>query len=291
MPIGIVGLPDLGLAGPSIGNLHADIAVLSRIGGGKALLHSGGIDEELEGGTGLAHGFYLVVFPRLEIYVTDVGLDVSGLRLHGHEARMQEAHHIAYGVHGGDVLIVAAVIVEQADAMGQVHIVVHRIGLRGVLGHQHPVGFSALGYVFDKMGNDLSLRITPGVAHIAPMVVESSLQASHLLGDCLFGIALHPHVDRGVDFQTVTIGVYIGTVFSYIVGHGFAEVEGLSVVSTLDVVVQLYGQTFERIAFPPGEVVVSAHVFEDDVTALLGSFGMQAGVVGAGRLEQSYQYG
>ena len=76
-------------------NVHCEIFVATTVAGRNATVHGFGIYEKFESGTRLAHGRYLVVFPRLEIYVANPGFDVSALRLHCHKTRMHEFHHVA----------------------------------------------------------------------------------------------------------------------------------------------------------------------------------------------------
>lgn len=109
------------LVGEAPGHGFIDHKVAGRV----AVVHRRGIDEELEGGAGLALGGHLVVVPGVEVHIAHPGFDVAGVRLHSHEAGVEELHHIAHRVDGAHHGGVAAIVVEELHFVGPVEVVGH----------------------------------------------------------------------------------------------------------------------------------------------------------------------
>ena len=239
----------------------------------------------------MALGLHLVVFPRLVINITHIGADIAVGGFHSHEARVEEFHHIADGVHRGHGGGVAAVVVEEAHLVGTIHFLPHLVGLVGIAGLENLEGFAALGYVFDEVGNHVAVFIAPGVALASHVVVEGTLERAHVFRDSLFGIALHLLVEGGVDFQTIRVGVHIWAVLFDISGHGLAEIQGVSLLLGFGGEVQFDGQGLEGVAFGTAEVLVLVHILQHHVAAPERGFGIYARIVRAGGLEEADKHG
>ena len=125
------------------------------------------------------------------------------------------------------------------------------------------------------------------------MAVEVLLHLSHLLAGSLFGISLHAGVDGGVDGQSVSVevvAVILAPVF-HVLGHGFAEVGGLSVINVLYAVVQFDVCQLQRVELLLRQVAVLQHVVEHDVAPLQCVVGMDAGIVVGCGFQHAYKYG
>ena len=283
-------------------HVHADVGVAAAVGGFRPLLHGCGVDKELEGRAGLAHGLDLVILPGVEVYVAHVCLDVARFGFHGHQTRVHELYHVAQGVDGRHEHFLFAVVAEEFDLVGLVDVVRYGVGVVGVARLQHLVGIGLAHLVLDEARYGLSFLVAPGLAQSLPVAVEALLYLAHLFAHGLFGVSLHARVERGVDFQAVGVDVEVGTVLLDIVLHGFAEVEGLAVVGTLHVEVEAYGEVRKPVelglvgygslaeeGFELG--AVGKHVVQHHVAALQGVLRIDARVIGRGGLEESYQHG
>ena len=291
--VGIGGPPDGGLVLLLVVNLHLYVFVAALVAGRESLVHGLGIDEQLEGGAGLAHGRHLVVFPRVEVNVAHPGLHMAGLRFHGHESAMHESHHVADAVHGRHLLLDGAVgIVEELHLVGLVQVVFDGVGTVGEAVEQVLIDGQLLHDALDEIGNLAVVLVLPRILR-TPMGVEVLLHLLHLLAGGFLGILLHAGVDGGVDFQSAGVEVVAVVLapFFQVVGNGLAEILGLSVVVGLDAVLQLDGHLLQFLVFLAAQVAVLHHVVHHHVAALDGVLGMRDGVVEGGGLEHAYEHG
>ncbi len=201
--VGIGGCPCYLLA--VVHHLHGKVGVDTAVAWGQSLVHGFGIDEELEGGTGLAHGRYLIIFPRAEINVAHPCFDMTGLRFHSHESAMHEVFHVADAVEGRYFFFDGALlVVKELDTMRLVEVVVDGVSVAVVLLREVFVDWQLLGQVLDEVGNLHMTLILPGIG-VTPVGIEVALYLLHLFDGCSLGILLHASVDSGIDFQTVLV--------------------------------------------------------------------------------------
>ena len=182
----------------------------------QSLVHRLGIDEELEGGTRLAHGRHLVILPRLEVYIAHPSLHLASVWFDGHKTAVHKPHHIAYGVHRTQLLLLHPVIGENLHGMRLVEVILHGVGLVGKAFLQIFIMCSTLGQVFYEVRNLPVLAVLPRWC-TAPMIVKALLYDLHLLEHSLLGISLHAAVQRSIDGQSV--GIEVQFVVSVIAWH------------------------------------------------------------------------
>ena len=183
-----------------IHHLHGEILVLAGVAGCDALIHGLGVDKELEGGAGLAHGRHLIVFPGMEVDVAHPGLDMARLRFHRHEAAMHETHHVADGVHRRQFFLhLTLIIVEYLHGMGLVQVIVDGVFIAVEFLGEVFVNGQSLGNILDETFDFDVALVLPGVC-AAPVLVEGLLHLFHLLDGGLLSILLQAGVDSGVDF-------------------------------------------------------------------------------------------
>ena len=279
-------------------HLHGEVLVLAGVARRDALVHGLGIDEELEGRARLAHGRYLVVFPRLEVDVAHPGLDMSSLRFDGHEATMHEMLHITDAVHRRHLFLdISILIIEEFNLMGKIEIIENGVLVAVVLLVQQFIIRCLLSQILDEMGNFYMAFVLPGI-DIAPMLIESLLHLLHLFDGSFLGIMLHATVEGGVNLQTFGI-ISIGTVVAIIlltprlhpVGHRFTEVVGIAVIGILHTIVQLDFLLLKGFALLRCEMTVAKHVVEHHIATTEGILRIDARIIIGGGLEQSYQNG
>ena len=180
-------------------HLHRDVFVAAFVARRKALVHGLGINKEFKGGTRLAHGFYLVVFPRVEVDVAHPCFHSSRLWFHCHKAAVHEPNHIADGVHRRDIHLDRALgIVEKFNLMGLIEIVRDGVGLVGEFLQQPIIHGLFACDALDEVGYHPSALVNPRVV-LSPMVLEVLLNLPHLFGGGIFGVFLHTRVEGGIN--------------------------------------------------------------------------------------------
>ena len=283
-----------------IHHLHREELVLTGVARGDTLIHSLGVNKQLEGRTRLTHSGNLVVLPGLKVNVAHPSLYVSGLRLDGHKAAVHKALHVAQRVECRNLLLdiaCFAVVVEQAYLMRQVQIVIDRVLITLELMTQKFIIRCLLSQILDKVGNLNVALVLPRIC-AAPVRVKALLHLLHLLYGSLFGILLHARVECGVNLQSlgvvgvfVVLAIVVGTPALHPVAHSLAEVVSLAVVGILYAVIQLNLQLLQRVALLLSQVAVLLHQVEHDVTALQRVVGVNQRVIVGGSLQHSNQYG
>ena len=83
--------------------------------------------------------------------------------------------------------------------MWLIKIIVYRIWIVGITSSQLLVDIFFFQTVLDKIGNNITMFITPGILP-APMVIEVVLYSFHLLLNSFFRIFLHTRIQRSIDF-------------------------------------------------------------------------------------------
>ena len=263
--LGFPGLGGVGVGRPLIDTLRA---------WREALVHGLGIYEELEGGAGLTHGRHLVVLPEVEVYVAHPRPQTSRVGFYSHEAAVEELHHVAYAVHGGNIEHYGAVVAEEARGSRQVHVVVYAVRAVGETACEVAVALCALRYVLHEVGDLMMVLVLPWVL-TGPVLVKALLEEAHLLHHGLLGVALYARVDGGVNLKAVGIEV------EAVVAHA---VDASEVAELVDVFVEsraeiwreavvaallhplhtLYGQALEAV-----ELCLRGGVAVDDYAAVV----------------------
>ena len=240
-------------------------------------------------------GTHLVILPRVEVHIAHPRLDVAVAGLHGDEAAVHEVEHVAHRVHRAHLHVERVVlVVKQVHHVGLVHVVVHRVQVVGVTRQQLMVDGRVAGLVLDKVGDGLVVVVEPAVV-VAPVALEVLLHDAHLLAHGLLGILLHLGVERGVDLEAVTLQVQLQAMgLSDILNlacHRLAEVGCHAVVVGLDGILQVDGQRRHRVILVLRQVATFLHVLEHLVAAPQAVLGVDAGVIGAGGLQQAHEHG
>ena len=228
-------------------HFHREVLVLAVVAGGSTLIDGFCIDKELEGGTRLAHSCHLVVFPGVEVDVAHPGLHMSRLWFHCHEATMQESHHVADGVHRGELhLNLALIIVEHLHGVGLVQVVADRVLVTVEFLGEVLIDGQALGDVLDEIRYLLMACILPRVGR-APVLVESLLHLLHLFPCSFFCVFLHAGVERGLDAQACSIKVdtVIAAPILEFVSYCLTEIVGLAVVGILHTIIKFDLELFQ----------------------------------------------
>ena len=241
LAVGIGGSPHDLLVGLAVDDFEHNPFVHACVAGREALVHSLGIDKELECGAGLPLCCHLVVLPCAEIHVAHPCLYSTCLRLHCHHATVQELHHIAYAVECGDVAVDgSAVIREELHAVGAVQVVRNAVGIVVVAFGKILVVGKAFGNFLDEAGHWSAPFVTPRVAPF-PVCVEAVLQLAHLSGSRTLGIFLHTRVDGSVYLQAAAVEVVavVARPVFQVLGYGSTEILCLSVVVLLGVELEL----------------------------------------------------
>ena len=223
-------------------DLHAEVFVTTFVTGSQTLVYSLGIHEELKGGTRLTLCRNLVVIPSVIVDVADPCHYMAGLRFDGYEGTMHEPYHITYGVHAGHLCRdMSFLIVEQRDRMFLVHIVVHAVGLVGVLRLQGLVYGEAMRDTFYEVRNNLSVLITPRVLMV-PVVLKGTLDNTHLLRYGLLGIFLKTGVDGCIYTQSTAVEVIAFELRLLLeeLRHGITEILSASLIVIHWLHVELY---------------------------------------------------
>ena len=205
-------------------------------------------------------------------------------RLHGHEAAMEEAQHVAQGVHRTHRARLWSVIRKHLHLVRSVHIVAHAVGAVGVACSQHLVGLRAFGDGVGEARNDASPCAAPWFG-VAPFGIKAGLCGAHVGEDGLLGILLHAAVERSVDFQPVDVGVELGAVVHQVARYGLAEVVGLSFIHVGSCKVEFQRFRLEAFALARGEVAAALHVVEHRIAARQTALGVQARTIGAGSFQ------
>lgn len=110
----------------------------------------------------------LVELPCLEVDITHVGADGTGLRLHGHHGAVHEMHHIADRVERGHLLLYCTlVIVKELDRVGLVHVVRDRVGIVGVFSQELLVLRQSLSDVLNEVRHLVAVLVIPADTFLA----------------------------------------------------------------------------------------------------------------------------
>ena len=182
--------------------LHRNILISSFIAWRQTLITSFCVYKQFKGRTRLSHGCNLVIFPCVEINISNPCLDVSCLWLHSYKRTVHETHHITYGVHSAHFLFyLSFLIVKQFNFVWQVKIVVDRVNIVFVFITQQLIYRQFLCDVFYEIRDDVSILIAPNFL-FAPVVFESLLHCLHLLHGSIFGILLHASVYGRINLQS-----------------------------------------------------------------------------------------
>ena len=279
-----------------IHHLHGKITVAATVTRRKSLVHCFGIDEKFEGGSRLAHGRHLVVFPRFEINIAHPGLYMTGFCLKCYETTVHEMDHIADGVHRRELFLnLSTVIVEDFYSVRKVEIIIDGILISVEFLREIFVDRLALSDILDEVLDFLMTLILPGISR-TPVGVEVTLHLSHLLAGSLFGIFLHAGVDGCVDLQTfgikgiTVVKVFLAPVFQ-IIGHSLAEVISIAVVGRLHAVVESDVELLERVTLFSGQVTMLLHEVQNDITTLQRILGIDEGIIIGGSLEHTHEDG
>ena len=156
--------------------------------------------------------------------------------------------------------------------MGLVEVVGDGVFVAIILLRQVFVNGLSLGDVFDKVPDLNMALILPWIC-ATPMAVKSLLHLFHLFVGSILSVFLHARVKRGIDLQSLGIKgisiveILLAPVFQ-VVGYGFAEIVGITVVGTFNTIVKFNVKRLERVAFFLCQVAMLAHQVEYNVTTL-----------------------
>ena len=211
---------------------------------------------------------------------------------------MHEANHVADAVVSGHELFSRAVIVKERDAVFTIHVELDRIGIVWEARSPHFVGITLSGDFFNETGDEVAVFVSPGIPDAFPVAVKVSLDDFHLLTNRIFSIVLHAGVKRGNDFQAIGIDVQVRTFLTNFIANGIAEVESLAIVGAFHVEVQADGlvkEFFQRRFVADADlremfrqqIAMLIHVVQDDISPLEGVLGIDFGIIGGRRLQES----
>ena len=254
------------------------------------MVHGFGVNKQFERRAGLAHGRYLVVFPRLEVNVAYPCFYMPVLRFHRHETGVHELHHVAYRIECGHFFLLLAVVIKKLYLVFLVEVVEYRVFIAVFL-TERLVMVGLFRKILYEIWNDVMVLIPPRVL-VAPMVAEIALHGAHLLYKSLFGVFLHFIVERGVYLKprAVKVDSVVLAPLSQVIGHGFAEIQGFAVVNGLDFIIQAKRQFLYRIAFLLCQMSVLLHIVEHHVAPHNTVFRVYPWIVCACSFQQTHQY-
>ena len=126
----------------------------------------------------------------------------------------------------------------------------------------------------------------------APVIAEVVLHHTHLLLHSLLGIFLHTAVYGGVNLQSVGVEV-VARFFAprlQFLGNSLTEIKRLTIVGTLNAIVEVYVDLRQRIVFLLGDVLQPQHIAQHHISALQTALGVEPRVVGRRSLQQAHQH-
>ncbi len=177
--------------------------------------------------------------------------------------------------------------------MWLIEIVVHGVGLSRILSRKVFIDRQPLGDTLNETRNHLAVLVYPRVV-IAPMVLEVALNDLHLFASSILSILLHPTVDGGVDFQATGIEVISlveEAVLLEVVRNILTEVERLTIIVLLNLVIELHRQLAEGVAVVLREVVIGHHITKHRIATGRTVLRIRTGIIHGGRLEHADKRG
>ena len=122
-----------------------------------------------------------------------------------------------------------------------------------------------------------------------PVVVEVTLDDTHLSLCSLFCVFLHTRINSGVNLQTVSveINIIVLTPVVKFISNGLTEILCLSIVIVLHTIVELDRFLGKGVVSFTCQILVSTHVVEYHITTFEGIVGIGSGIIIGCSLEQT----
>ena len=265
-----------------------------------------------------------VVFEIFEIRTAYIGLDMTRIRIHGHERTAHYLLVVQDGVAGRHQCIDLTFIGEDAHAYRSTEILLYLLPARPLL-HQAAVTVGiAHGILDDAFGRFVGGldEETPRPLHLG---IHARLNGGELLAESLLGILLHVVTEGGIYLEAVAVDIVRGSVrlevlatpavngialppcqFGLVipavlffgrtrhvehVAHHLPEIGRYPVVMRNRCIPELYRLLFQRIELPAGNVAVLLHTRHDRIAAGKRPFGIAHGTVTRRRIHHPHQQG
>ena len=176
------------------------------------LLHREGVEERFDGGADLPLALaHIVIFEIAVVRAAHIGLDITRLRLHGHESAAEYGFVVADGVVRGHRGVCVALGVPgehpHFDRLAELGVYL-LVALAGLV--LQAVTVAPAARLLHQGLHCLAVHVIGERLVLLPLhlPVETLLEIlAQMLGDRLLGILLHLGVDGGVDAQSVTVKV------------------------------------------------------------------------------------